>query len=260
MKRLVAVALAFAFAIAVSSATGTDATFSGRTRSTQAFSLLAVGTPSQLTAQPLGNDVSLSWSAGQHATAYQVRAGNTCVGMTTVAEPTATSHSDTPDVAAGESRCYGVLSTLDQWTSVTGNPAVIVRVGFVATSVAIVEGACGTNGFLDCGDQFVIELNQPANVVTPDAVCAESGAIVLGCEDSVGTLSGGTLDADARYAATSSWSNGNRILTITVGARTQGTVDPTMAGPWTLTPTGLTSATGDVAICATAGDCRPTTS
>lgn len=244
----------------LSSVAGTDAAFDARTRSSESVSLLAVGAPSALAVQPLGNDVSMSWGAGEHATGYDVRAGDTCGGMASIAQPTTTSHTDTPAVAAGSSRCYGVVTTSGSWSSMTGNPAVVVRVGFLATAVSIVEGQCGTSGVLDCGDAVVVQFNQPAQPVSPDAVCATGGTIVVGCEASVGTLAGGTLDADARYAATSAWSNGNRMLTVTVGTRTEGTADPAMAGPWTLTPAGLTSATGAVPVCDTAGDCRPSTS
>lgn len=263
------VRLALGLVVAVSltaagfSVAGTDATFDGQTRTPAVVSLASVGPPSALSVQPVGSDVALTWSAGTNGTGYEVRSGGTCDGLTVVAEPAGTSYTDTPAVSPGAPRCYGVVTTWGSWTSMSGNPATVVQVGFVATSVSMANGACGTSGVLDCGDTFVVRFNQPADAIAVVAVCTDAvaGAIVVGCETNRGTLHGGTVDVDARYDATSAWSNDNRTLTVTVGTRTEGASAPVIgADAWTLTPAGLVSATGAVAVCATAGDCRPTTS
>lgn len=263
LRLAVSVVMGLSIAGAGLSIAGTDATFDSQTRAPAVVSLASVGPPSALSVQPIGNDVTLSWAAGANGTGYEVRSGSTCDGLTVVAQPAGTSYTDTPAVSPGAPRCYGVVTTWGPWTSMSGNPATVVQVGFVATSVSMANGACGTSGVLDCGDTFVVRFNQPAAADTVAAVCTDAvaGAIVLGCETNRGTLRGGAVDVDARYEATSAWSNDNRTLTVTVGTRTQGASAPVIgADAWTLTPAGFVSATGAVSVCATAGDCRPTTS
>lgn len=263
LGRSLAAVVAASAVVAGWSVAGTDATFDGQTRSPAVVSLASVGPASALSVQPVGNDVALSWNAGTNGTGYDVRAGATCDGLSTVAEPTGMSYTDSPSVSAGATRCYGVVTTWGPWTSMSGNPAALVQVGFVATTVSMANGGCGISGVLDCGDTVVVQLNQPASAASVAVVCTDAsvGSVVLGCASGKGTLLGGTVDVDARYAATSAWSNDGRTLTVTIGDRIEGSADPVIGfGPWTLTPAGLTSATGAVAVCATAGDCRPTTS
>lgn len=260
--RFVVVAVAVSGTTAGWAVGATDATFDGQTRFPAAVSLLSVGPPSALSVEPRGNDVALSWTAGENGTGYEVRAGSTCSSLAAVGEPLTTTHTDTPSEAAGTARCYGVVTRNLSWTSATGNPAAVVQVGFVATTVSMANGGCGTNGVLDCGDTLVLQFNQPVATTAVTAVCTDAGAgtIVLGCESAIGTLQGGTIDEGARYEAASAWSNGARTLTLTVGSRVEGATAPSVSGSWTLTPAGLTSATGDVPVCTTAGQCRPVTS
>ena len=104
-------------------------------------------------------------------------------------------------------------------------------------------------------DTLVINYDQATNApnLTGLLVCATKGSsatFYLGqnlvsntCDTvggtSIGKLTGGTYSAsaDGAWAATYVWSNGNKTLTITIGAETFGTKIPTgMAGTWTFTP------------------------
>ena len=125
-----------------------------------------------------------------------------------------------------------------------------VAVGFFPSSVTMTNA----NGTLAAGDTVVLTYDQATNAPNLSGllVCATKGAnatFYLGqnvttnaCDtaggSSIGTLTGGSYAAaqDGAWAAAYAWSNGNKTLTITIGAETFGTKIPSgMAGTWAFT-------------------------
>lgn len=111
---------------------------------------------------------------------------------------------------------------------------------------------------------------------TGDTVCASTlGAVLVGSTTTggscsageavtVGQLSGVSVAVSARWNATYAWSNGNRRLTVTLGSRVSGLLNPVVTGAWTFNPTTtaskLTSAAGAFHVCDTnagGGSCLP---
>ncbi len=143
--------------------------------------------------------------------------------------------------------------------------------GFVVTSVTSSNG--GVAGKLDVGDKFVFNYNQPVDTTTVNlagsSLCVTNsfgGAIGFGDTRAAGTncsftpilgyvlgQAGSTnaFGAHDRWPIAAVWSNGNKTLTLTLGA---GLAD-TMTGNWQFTPNAATmSANGapKVAICTAA--------
>ncbi len=111
------------------------------------------------------------------------------------------------------------------------------------------------------------------NWTTNDAVATQMVYLALAAGTTVeplnlGLLSGGiTGQCSCRFSATYTWSNGNKTLVVTIGARTVGTSNPTMSSAtWTFNPTPITakllSASGVFHICdnnGRSGYCLPNT-
>lgn len=251
-----------------------------------AYALTALYAPSGLTATPSGHDVSLAWSAGTNGNGYAVLgvangSSSNCsaASFASIGSAGGTSYADTGRYTPqGTWFCYQVKTSYASWTSVPGNPTAAAQLGVVAASVTVANG--GTAGKLDPGDTITVTFNQPISTSTApsgtNSVCAIAGAtIVLGstattgsCAASetvnLGKLTGGTSSANARWSATYAWSNANKTLTVTVGARTVGTANPTVSGSWILNPTTtatkLLSSTGSFHACDTntgGGSCLP---
>jgi hypothetical protein len=288
MRRLALLAVL----IAALSATGwTAASFSAATKSNPGNSLTAqtLAPASGPTASASGHDIALAWTAAPFATSYTVAGGggnSTCSSVTyaTLGTPTAASYTDagryTPQ---GTWRCYRVNTTYRSFTSLTGDPVVGVRIGFVVTSVAL-SASGALPGSLDAGDTIVIGFNQPVSVGSRPAatstVCARdsndtvylastttTGVCTAGEAVEVGTLGGlaVTASSNPRWAATYTWNAAGTQLTITIGNRTQGPADAVVGvGALTFAPTtataSLQSATGGFHVCDTnagGGDCLP---
>ncbi len=249
--------------------------------------LLAVYPGAALTAEPVGNTVTLNWQAGRNGSGTRVSRGattgpGTCpdTAVAPVAVTATTEFVDPSPVGPpGTWSCYRIETTLGPWTSVVGNPTVAVQVGFVVTTVRAENG--GVPGKLDVGDRFVVGFNQPVDPATgptlTDTVCATtSGAIVLaairtggGCTageaNRLGQLDSGTMDKNTRWSAAYAWTDGDRTLTVTLTARVAGPNALFTAGPWTFQPTttpgAVLSASGRVPVCASdvgGARCRPT--
>jgi hypothetical protein len=130
-------------------------------------------------------------------------------------------------------------------------------------------------------DTIVVNFNQGINTATgpsgTNSVCVTSGTgatVVIASTSTngscgasetnkLGKLTGGTSSATGRWAATWTWSNGNKTLTVTLGSRTVGSVS-VLAGTWTFNPntttTVLQSSTGAFHICDAntgGGNCLP---
>jgi len=162
------------------------------------------------------------------------------------------------------------------WTSAAVSPVFKTVIGFLPTSVTMTNG--GLANTIDVGDTFVITFDQPVNtasVGTISFICAAvltstiylgvtGGVVTCPTVATVGTLTGMPLSSalltDGRYVATDAWSNGNRTLTIAVGALSSGWQAVSVAaGTEIFVPAAaITSATGAVAICTTPL-CLPTT-
>src|SRR5574341_266051 len=275
---------------------------SQRAVSGNTFSTRNLIAPTNLIANPSGHDVLLSWNPGQNGNGYAVLGvGNgtnsNCTGVTfaNLASTTSTAFTDTGRyLPQGTFYCYQVQTTYGTWTSQQSNPVASAQIGFVASSIQMINDgdhfACsgsgdqqyGQAGVLDCGDQFIFTFNQPVNTTTGpnnnNTVCADlstslillgstktKGACTTGETLILGTLSGGTVDKDTRFDATFGWGNGNKTLTVTIGTRVFGNKYPTLsAATWTFTPVStLLSATGGFSICtsnAGGGNCLPSTS
>ena len=262
----------------------------GTATASQTISTLTLTAPSGLTGVPAGHDVGLTWSAGSGGSGYAVQAAangtsSSCSAAVFAALGTTsgTTFTDTGRFTPqGTYECYRVLTTYGGWTSASGNPTVAVQLGFVAQAVAVANG--GTAGVLDPGDRITITYNQAvataSGPVSTNKVCTNSastgniimlGDTITGCSAStavtVGAISGGTANKASAYSATWAWSAGNTVLTITIGARTSGTANPTITGSRTLNPTttatGMLSATGSFHNCDSntgGGACLPTVS
>jgi len=124
-----------------------------------------------------------------------------------------------------------------------------VPVGFFASSVALGNA----NGTVAAGDTIVINYDQATDApnLTGLKVCIlkSTGAIYIGqniaaitCDTaggtSVGVMTGAVFGTkkDALIAATWVWSNGNKTLTVTLGALLSGTFPSAMTGTMTFTP------------------------
>jgi len=281
---------------------GTMALLAARTGAVgSTFSTAALGPPTALTATPSGRDVVLTWAAGTNGNAYAVRGvangtSSSCgtTSPTSVGTTSTTAHTDVGrSTPQGTWFCYEVLTTFAGWTSVQMNPRAAAQLGVVASAVTVLNagqttgcagGTFGVAGRLDCGDQVIVTFNQPINPASgPQAgntVCANrtSGLITLAstgtsgaCTTSeaatnrLGSLSGSAVTgADARHAATYAWSNANRTVTVTVGARISQTAASVSSTMRTLNPTtsltNLTSATGGFHTCdnnTAGGSCLP---
>lgn len=251
------------------------------------FSLAAILAPTNLTAAASGNDVALAWTAGTNGDGYAVAAvsngsSSDCSSASfgALGSAASTGYSDSGrNSPAGTYWCYRVTTTYgSSWTSVENNPVVAARIGFVAQSVTMTNaadtsgcsgsgaGASGTAGTLDCGDRLVLGFNQPVDPASGpqagDTVCTDvlgvvrvasttaSGLCTAAETLHAGTLTGGTLGQDARFAAAYAWSDSNRTLTVTVGDKVSGLLFPTVSlASWTFTPAALASSTGAVAVC-----------
>lgn len=281
------VAAALAVVAAGGVARGTFAAFTGTVRNGgNTFALTSLYAPGGLTATPVGQSVDVAWTAGQNGSGYRVLSApapnplvNDCTGASysTVTTVSGTTYNHAVSTPQGTWRCYTVETSYQSWTSVQNNPVAGARMGFVASMASFSNG--GTAGRLDQGDTITITFNQPVDTATGpqtgNSICWQSNRIVLGSTQSgncastdtsprLGFLSGGTIERNYRFAATWVWSNGNRTLTITVGARTSGSGSYSTQGAWTFTPTTnvnfVKSATGGIHVCDTnagGGNCTP---
>lgn len=268
---------------------GTFASFTGATSNAgNTFALTSLYPPGNLTATPAGNAVDVAWTAGQNGNGYTVLSApapnplvNDCTGVSFSSVSTVIGTSYTHAVASlpGTWRCYTVRTSYHSWTSVENNPVAGARMGFVASMASFSNTG---NPRIDDGDTITITFNQAVDVTTgPQAgnsICWQNDRIVLGSTQSgncsstdltprLGFLTGGTIDRNFRLAATWSWSNDNRTVTITVGARLNGSGNYANSGTWTFVPTPnvafLRSATGAIHVCdsnAGGGNCTPTVS
>jgi hypothetical protein len=253
------------------------------------IALTSLGPAVGLSATPAGSGVALTWSPGRNGAGYRVAGagadpGGGCgaAGFAPLLDTAALGATVAqPAGPPGTTVCYRVETVLGPWTSLADNPVVGVRVGHVVAAVTAENG--GVVGKLDVGDRFAVRFNQPVDPTTgpgpSDTVCATpSGAIVLaatrtagrctaGEANRLGQLDGGALSHNVRWSASYGWSDGDRLLLVTLTAKVAGPNALFTTGPWTLTPTStpgaLRSATGGVALCASDGGgarCRPVTS
>ncbi len=268
---------------------GTFASFSGETRNGgNTFALTSLYAPGSLTAAPAGHSVELAWTPGQNGNGYKILSApapdprvNDCTGASyseLTTEP-GTTYTDAASTPQGTWRCYTVRTSYQSWTSVESNPVAGARLGFVASVVTFSNG--GNANRLDEGDTFTFTFNQPVDPATGpqlgNTICWHNDTIVIGSTQSgncnrnevptLGYLTGGTIGRNYRFAATGGWTNDNRTLTVTVGARLAGSGAYSTAGSWTFTPTSntalLRSATGGIHVCDTnagGGNCLPNVS
>lgn len=285
-KRRALAALAVVAVAAAGLAEGTFASFHGSTRNGgNTFALTSLYAPADLTATPAGHAVGLAWTAGQNGNGYRILSAaapnplvNDCTGAaySQAGSGPGTSYTHAASTPQGTWRCYTVQTSYQSWTSVENNPVAGARLGFVAS---IVDFTNTGNSRIDDNDTFTITFNQPVATATgPQAgnsICWQNDRIVLGSTQTgsctagdtsprLGFLTGGTIDRNFRLAATWSWSNDNRVLTITVGSRLSGNGNYGHGGSWTFTPTpdaaSLQSATGGFHVCdsnAGGGNCLP---
>jgi hypothetical protein len=261
--------------------------------------------PASLSATPSGHDVQLNWPAGQNGNGYAVLGvangtSSSCTGASfaSLTSTASTSYTDSNrSTPQGTFFCYQVKTTYNTWTSQSGNPTAAAQLGFVATSVQLINDgnhtACsgsgaqlfGQAGTLDCGDQIIITFNQAVNTTTgptaTNTVCARrsnntiwlastttTGNCTATETINLGKLTGGTIGVcDCRFNLSTAWSNGDKNLTVTIGARVAGSGYPTIStSVWTFTPTTtaakMLSTTGGFHICDTntgGGNCLPST-
>jgi hypothetical protein len=287
-----AIAALLVAGVLAASSHGTLALLSGRaTNAAAGFSTTALYAPGSLTATASGHDVLLSWPSGTNGSSYTVTGkangtSSTCTStsLSAVGVSATTTLTDTGRYTPqGTWFCHQVATTYSGWTSVQANPLVATQLGVVASSVQLVNGS--TAGSLVTGDFIVVTFNQAITVASgpsgTNSVCTTSasgtaGVIVIGATAStgscvageatnLGTLTGIASNRNNRYAATYTWSNSNKTLTVTVGSRTVGSGNPTITGTATLAPTTtatkLLSATGSFHACDTntgGGSCLPT--
>ena len=271
--------------VVLGGATIAQATFTRAVTASQSVSTRSLVAPTALTATPSGHNVVLGWTAGSGGSGYAVSGVNngtssSCAAATFSAVGTSatTAYTDTGRYTPqGTYFCYKATTTYGTWSSQTANPTAAAQLGVVAQSVVISNG--GTANRIDSGDKIVVTFNQPITTTTGppagDNVCtATTGSIALGSTGSgttctltaldLGTLSGLTVGANSRFAATWAWNAANTILTITIGARSAGSntaVTGTATFNPTTTATKLLSATGSFHTCDTntgGGNCLPT--
>ena len=262
------------------------AAFTKASAASQTVSSRNLGAPTGLTGAASGHDVNLSWTAGTNGNGYAIAAAAngtssncTAASFSALTTTAGTSITDTGRFTPqGTFECYRVTTTYGTWSSQTANPTVAVRLGVVAQSVAVANG--GTAGRFDQGDTITITFNQAITTasgpVAANNICTNTGGtVMLGVTGSgttcstatattIGTLTSLTINRAARYAATYTWSAGNTVLTVTIGARSAGAQDPTISGTAVYTPTttatGLLSATGSFHTCSSntgGGSCTP---
>ena len=262
-----------------------QATFTSAPTASESVSTRSLLAPTGLTATPSGHNVVLGWTAGSGGSGYAVSGvangtSSSCSAATFSALSTtaSTAYTDTGrSTPQGTYYCYKVATTYGTWSSQASNPTAAAQLGVVASRVALTNG--GTAGSIDAGDKIVITFNQPITTTTGppagDNICTSTtGSIALGSTGSgttctltgldLGTLSGVTVGANSRFAATWAWTASNTVLTITVGARSAGT-NTSVTGTATFNPTTtaskLLSATGSFQTCGTntgGGNCLPT--
>ena len=262
-----------------------QATFTSSPKASQTISTRSLAAPTGLTATTSGHNVVLGWTAGSGGSGYAISGvnngtSNACAAATfsALTSTASTGYTDagrfTPQ---GTYYCYKVTTTYGTWSSQASNPTAAAQLGVVAAAVTITNG--GQAGRIDSGDKIVVTFNQPITTSTgPSAgetVCTSTtGSIALGSTGSgttcsltsvdLGTISGLTVGADSRFAATWVWSAGNTVLTVTVGSKTNGP-NASVSGTSKFTPTTtaakLLSATGSFQTCNTntgGGNCLPT--
>ena len=286
-RRLLLLLLAAALLLASNLAGSSLASFNAQAGNPGSlYALTALYAPSSLTATPSGHDVTLGWSPGTNGNGYQVLgvnngSSNNCSGASFagIGSAAGTSYTDTGRYSPqGTWFCYQVKTSYGVWTSVNSDPTAAAQLGVVASSATAANG--GTAGRLDPGDTITITFNQPISTGSgpsgTDTVCTINGATIMlastttsgGCATSeavdLGTLTGGSSNRNARFSATYAWSNGNKTLSVTIGARINGAQNPTISGTWTFNPTTtateLLSATGGLHTCDTntgGGSCLP---
>ena len=270
-------------------AAGSQASFNAQGNNpAEKWAFTALYAPSGLTATPSGHDVSLSWTAGTNGSGYSILgvangASSNCSAVTyaSVGTSASTTYTDTGRYTPqGTYFCYQAKTTYgSSWTSVNSNPTAVAQIGVVATSVTIANG--GVSAKLDPGDVITISFNQAINTTTgptaANSICwTNAGVVVIGTvavsgacgaaeANLLGRLTAGTSSANGRYNATYVWSNGNKTLTVTIGATKQSGGTSTSGGTWTFNPvttaTALLSSTGAFHICDTntgGGNCLPT--
>lgn len=184
---------------------------SQRSVGTNAFTTRNLVAPTNLTAQASGHDVQLNWSAGQNGSNYDVNGvangtSSECSSpsFSPIASTSATAYTDTARYSPqGTYFCYQVKTTYGGWSSQHTNPIVASQIGFVASSVQLINdgnhSACsgsgnqvyGQVGKLDCGDQVVVNFNQPVNPaagpVSADTVCPSYNGVFLASTTTSGT-------------------------------------------------------------------------
>jgi hypothetical protein len=224
----------------------------------------------------------IGWSAGSGGDAYQLLTGpaaadGSCAGVALALASTtaATAATDAGRYAPqGRYECYEVRTAQAGWTSVSANPVVAARLGFVASAVDLSNG--GTAGQLGSGDQIVVTFNQAvATGGRPGAantVCVDKGTATIALASTgsggscsavgnvVGAIAAASASRTARYAATYAWPTASQ-LRITIGAQLFGGQPAAIGGGGTLKPSGaLVSQTGGFPVCSSdagGGDCLP---
>ena len=282
VRGLRGVVLAGCLIAAVVATRSTDAALNASTSNPGSyFETTSLYAPSNLTATATGHDVALSWSAGQNGDGYgllgaSVASSGACASATlsAIGSSTGLSYTDTGRYAPqGSWFCYEAQTTASSWTSVLNNPRASVQIGAVMTSFVVANG--GTAFALDPGDTVTITFNQaidPASTASgTNSICVTSASspnavFLLGATATTGTcsagepfnlvkLTGGGSNRNGRWAATYAWSNGNKVLTVTLGARTSGTGNVNISGAFVVTPTTdatkLLTATGAHHVCDT---------
>ncbi len=256
------------------------------------FATTALGAPRNLTADLRGHDVQLNWEAGQASTRYEVlgaasERGN-CAGASFDALDT------TKDLnyldrdrytPSGLWFCYQVVAMRDAWSSLQDNPVAAVQIGFVASSVQLINNgdsaACGGEQYgeideLDCGDQIIVSFNQAVDPSSgpgeENVICADhvNNVIWLGnseeCEggaaERLGSLSGSVGSVDGRFSASYTWEASDTVLIVTVGSLLSGDQYPGLPGAsYTYLPAAnLLSAQGEFSVCdsnANGSNCLP---
>jgi hypothetical protein len=282
-KRL-ALTLAVVTTLALVFAGVARAAFTQTASATQSLSSLSVDAASALTGASSGHNVVLNWTAGAGASGYAVNGfangtSSTCpaTGYTNISNPTATTLSDARFTPEGTYECYQVVSTHGSWSSQSGNSTVAVQLGVVAKSVAIANN--GTASRVEQGDVITVTFDQAITTSTgpasTDTICTNTGGqVVLGStgngatcsttQANLGVLGGFIVNRASRFNATWTWSAGNTVLTVTVGALSAGNANTQVTGTGTLTPntvaTSLLSATGSFHTCSSntgGGNCLP---
>lgn len=252
---------------------------------------------SELSAASVGRGVELDWSPGDGGDGYRIQgvalaAGDRCIetlaGFETVAVANGLATTHLRDLThftpQGTYFCYKAVTIAGGFSSISQNPTRSVRLGYVATSIRVVDQH--QPGLLETGDRLVVTFNQP---VSPDSgpitgvhtVCTTTHppAILIGSTSAsgpcrpdeelvVGSLraeAGSRVIGKARYHASYNWSANYQTLTVTLTARIAGAA-PHVVGDLTLYPTTsstyLLSASDRLAICSSnAGnaDCLPST-